>query len=495
NPTNAFSDANALFLSAAKYLDSSAQSLFISLPEIHQPFSRGIVGFGSQNTFKVAAGSGVPIDKNSSIFSATQMSSTDGDFAFEKEGEKQSRLNNDQHRILAIASYEHRTDQGSANILAAVNAHEGGVPGFLFAPIAHLRSRALFSGLTTSFAKKINTSELNITLAHSLFDYETNDQPPVSERFIASTHELSWGLNSLKLPKWLDLKLWQNFVIERAYSVDQTRLGGGFFMRRDMHFNVRLKPKVFAAFGIMGYEQQGLIFKKDLGVSIEPWEKMLFTARAARSQRLPTLLEMYVNNRFLAGNADLKKESIWDIELGSDLTFFDHTQVKFTGYFGYLSDTIAYVPFMATRLRPTNTGSATRFGLDMAVNYRPVSWLMFESKNTRLRSKLKDTNAPIPNSPPFLGVTGIRLGPKDIATLSLNSRYKGPSFADLNGSLRANPYIIFDALATVPVGRFIALSLSVLNILNVRTAKDSYGMPLPGTTIFGQIELGNESLF
>lgn len=496
NPINGLSDANSLFLFAARRLDTNVQSLSISLPEVSQPFARGIVGYGTQNTMKMAASSGVRIDKQSTIFSATQMSSTDGDFTFvpkdkPRTSEPLTRLNNDQHRIQTVTKYQYRAEESSAHVLAAVNAHAGGIAGYAFSPTTHLRSEALFAGLGTGYKTKIHTSELSLGLSNSLFDYKSQDQPSANEHFMVSTHELSWGLDSLKLPPWIDLKMAQSFLVERAYSVDKTRLGGGFTMRRDMNFSGRLKPKTFATFGMTGYEKYGLLFKKDLGVSIEPLENMLLSARAVRSQRLPTFMEMYANNRFIAGNEDLDKESLWDFELGTKLSFFEHTSLQLTGYFGYVSNTIVYEPYMATRLRPTNTDSANRFGLDMDLSIEPSSWILFESKNAFLRTRIKATNAPIPHSPPFLGLTSIRIGPEDIGSISLSTRYKGASFANSYGAMRSDAYILFDALAAVPVGRFVALSLSVTNIFNTRTAQDSYEMPLPGTTFYGQISLGN----
>lgn len=493
NPINGLSDANSLFLFAARRLDTNVQSLSISLPDVDHAFARGIVGYGTQNTLKMAGSAGVPIDKKSGLFTATQITSTDGDYSFAAKGSSSdilNRLNNDQHRIQALTKYQYRSEQSSAHVLAAVNAHTGGIAGFAFSPTPHLRSAADFAGLSTSYKTRINTSELSLSLANSLFNYETTDRPKAEERFMVSTHELGWGLNTLKLPPWIDFQMSQSFVVERAYSVDKTRIGGGFTMKRDMSFKGRLKPKTFATFGMTAVEKYGLLFKKDLGVSIEPLETILLSARAVRSQRLPTFMEMYANNRFFVGNEDLDKESMWDFELGSQLSFFEHTRLQLTGYVGYISNTIVYEPYLISRLRPTNTDSASRFGLDIDLTIEPTTWFLFESKNALLRTRVKATNAPLPHAPPFLGLTSIRLGPEDIGSISLSTRYKGPSFANSHAALRSDGYILFDALAAVPVGPLVALSLSVTNILNTKTARDSYEMPLPGTTFYGQITLG-----
>lgn len=494
NPINGLNDANSMFLFAAKRLDSGTQSLSISLPEVEKPFAQGVFGYGSQNTLKVGASTGMLLDKSSSLFSALQFSQTNGRFSFFAPGHTSSplyRLNNDQNRIQAVMKYQRQTLTGGAHALAAVNSHEGGIPGYAFSPTINLRSKALFSGLSTGFSQKINKSLLSVTLANSLFNYDTTDKPEAFDHFLASTHELTVGLDSLTLPKWLDLKMAEVFVVERAYTAEQTRIGGGLVMKRSMTFSGRLKPKTFATFGMMGYGKYGFVFKKDLGFSIEPSENLNLIARAVRSQRLPTFMEMYANNRFFAGNEDLKKESLWDFEISSNMRFANHTRLQLTAYAGFLSDVIVYVPFMATRLRPTNTDAATRYGVDMSLSVEPTTWALFETKNALLRTRIKSTNAPLPQSPPFLGLTRIRLGPEDVGTLSLQSRYKGASSTNVYGTLNSNAYILFDALASFPIGQFLALSLSVTNVFNVKTARDFYEMPLPGTTFFGQIELGN----
>lgn len=494
NPMYGLSDANALFLFAAKRLDSSAQSLSISLPKVEKPFLDGVFGYGSQNSLKLGASTGLPINNNSSLFTAMQFSSTNGRFSYFASKENKtplSRLNNDQHRLQAVMKYERESPTGGAHVLAAVNAHEGGIPGFALSPTLNLRSKALFTGLSAGFKKKINKSLLSITLANSLFDYETTDNPPADQRLTASTHELTIGLDSLSLPKWLDIKFAEVFVVERAYKIDQTRIGGGFIMKRSMTFSGKLKPKTFATFGMMAYEKHGFVFKKDLGVSIEPKDYLSLTASTVRSQRLPTFMEMYANNRFFVGNEDLKKESMWDFELGGTLLFARNSRLRFTSYLGFLSDVIVYVPFIANRLRPINTDSAMRYGLDMNLTIEPTSWFAFETSNGLLKTRIRSTNAPLPQSPPFSGLTRIRLGPEDIAAFTLQSRYRGASNANVYGTLKANSYILFDALAYVPIGRLVGLSLSVTNIFNTKTARDFYEMPIPGTTFFGQIEIGN----
>lgn len=497
NPLTGFSDANAMFLFAAQEIQASGQSLSINLPKVDYPFAKGIVGYGSHNSFKIGASFATPIGKYSSIYAASQFSSTDGSFAYSNPDLKPGpdnlfyRKNNDQSRYQTLVKYEYLAPTGSAHVLAAFNNHQGGLPGFAFSPTLNLRNKALFAGLSAGFTKKINQAEFKFKLSNSLFNYESNNTPDEHEKFLTSTHELNFSIDNLSLPEWLDMEIGEIIVVERSYDQKHTRIGGGLFIKRDMHFKGRLKPTLSAYFNMVGYHEHGLLFKKDFALTIEPTPNISITTGFTRSQRLPTFLELYANNRFFVSNEDLKKESIWDFQLGSNMRFGNHTRLQVTGFYGYLSDLIVYEPFMANKVRPKNIDTASRYGIDIGVNYEPNKWVMVESKNSLLRTKVKATNAPLPQSPAFLGLTRVRVGPQDILSLSLQSRYRTSSNANDYGTKTTKGYVLLDALLSSHFAELFTLSLSVTNILNVKHARDTYEMPLPGTIFFGQIEVGN----
>ncbi len=487
NPITGFSDANSMFLFAASRLETSAQSLSIILPELSRPFAKGLFGFGSQNSIKAGASAGSPLDDYSSLFAAMQIASTDGDFFYE---DNIRRSNNDHHRLQALLKYQRKSPSGSAHTLAAINTHEGGIAGFAFSPNQDLRSRAVFAGLSAGLSKIHQKTEFSMSLSNSFFNYQTDDIPKHEEEITSTVHELTLGMKNLALPANIDFEWGQQVVVEHAYELNKTRIGGGLIMKREMRFNGRLKPKTFGNFTMLGFHQQGLIFKKDLGISIEPNDFMSLTGRFVRTQRLPTFMEMYANNRFFVGNEQLTKESVWDIELGTNLRF-DQLRIQVLGFLGYLSDVIVYVPFLATKQRPINAESANRYGLDLNLNYEPWSWLMLETNNALLYSRVKATSAPLPQAPPFLGLSRIRFGYEDFINLSLQSRYRGSTSANIYGTLKTKPYFLVDSIISAQLIERLNISLSVTNIFNIKTARDIYEMPLPGTVFFGQIELGN----
>ena len=241
---------------------------------------------------------------------------------------------------------------------------------------------------------------------------------------------------------------------------------------------------------MMGYSGHGLLFKKEFSFSFDPIQSLSLSAGFSRNQRLPTFMEMYANNRFFKGNADLQKESVMDFELGSKLSITDDLHFHAAAFYGFLSDVIVYVPFLNDKLQPTNIGRGRRYGVDLALFYEPEPWLLFESKNSLIKTKNKDTDSPLPHAPSLVGLTKLRLGSPEIWSLNLQSRYKGPSFSNIYGGLRTDGYILFDALLNASLSKQIAMSLSINNILNQKNARDSYQMPMPGTVFFAQLELG-----
>lgn len=498
NPVNGLSDANSMFLFAAKNLQTNAQSLSITLPTVDRPQAKGVFGYGSQNSIKAGGTAGTPLDQYSSIFVATQSYSTNGRFHFQSPDLNKNdaandfvRENNDQHRLQGLVKYHRETENNKAHALLAFNAHEGGLAGYAFSPTKHLRNQAIYTGLSAGVEQKIRDTKYSFDVANSLFDYRTQDQPPQDEGFLSSTHELTVGFENLKLPEWINFDFTNKLVIERAYNLNKTRVGGGFAMKRAMRFKGRLKTTTYANFTMLGFGDHGLLFKKEFGLSIEPSENTGVTLRLLRHQRLPTFMEMYSANRFFVGNPDLSKESVWDIELGTSARMGSFTRAQVTGFLGFLSDAIVYVPFLSTQLRPINVTTASRHGIDLSLVMEPSPYFMFETKNSLLRTKNRATNAPLPQAPSFLGLTKLRIGSEDFLALSVQSRYRGNATANIYGTLFSKPYALFDAVASARLLEHLGLSFSVTNIFNVKTARDIYETPLPGTVFFGQIEVGN----
>lgn len=498
NPINGLSDANSMFLFAAKNLGISAQSMSITLPTPDSPQAQGSIGYGSHNTIKWTGLFGTPLDPFSSIFTAAQLASTDGQFSYaspdlpsDDTANEAIRYNNDQHRVSGLVKYQRKTSDASSHALLAVSAHEGGLPGFAFSPQKHLRQRSIYAGLNAFMSKTIRQVELSIDLSNCLFGYGSKDKPDHDEHFLASTHELTLGLKSLKLPQWFQLEIGQKFVLEQAYELNKTRFGTGLLINRLVNFDHRLKPSIYYNTTILVFNHHGFLFKNDIGLSFEPAEYITITGRIIGKHRLPTFMELYANNQFFVGNTELNKESIWDIELSTNLRFKHHTRADITAFFGSLRDVIIYVPFLSTKLRPSNIESANRYGIELSLTLEPLDWLALETKNSLLATKIKATNAPLPHAPAFSGLSKIRFGSDDYLALSLQSRYRTSATSTIYGTLLSKPYILFDAFMSARFFDRLSLSLSISNIFNIKTARDSYEIPLPGTVFFTQFEIGN----
>jgi hypothetical protein len=492
NPVTGTLDANSMFLFAAKHLQTTAQTLSVALPSPSSLGAKGILGYGSQNSLKVGGAVGAPIGK-SSFFMATQLTSSEGNFFFIAPEDKTRtdilRENNDQHRVQTVIKFEKKHGTFNNHALLALSFHESGIAGYAFSPTKNLRSYNTYAGLSLGASTVVNDVLLKLDTINSLFNYCTTDLEK-QEQFLASTHEFSLSMKSLKLPKSMEFDMAPKIVVERAYELNKTRIGGGFVMERSMSWQGRLKPQSKALFSMLGFSNHGLIFKKELSVTISPLDFMSITGSFMRHQRLPTFMELYANNSFFAGNDELVKESALDLDLGTNMRFGSHTQIGINGFLGFLSDTIVYVPFKLNQTRPVNITSARRYGVDAALVFQPTDWFLLESKNSFLKTKIDKTNAALPNAPMFSGLSKTRFG-YEWLSLILQARYRSSATADIYGSIRTKPYILCDSILASKLYDRLGLSFSVSNIFNVKTARDTYEIPLSGTVFFAQVEVGN----
>lgn len=488
NPSLGFVDGNSMFLFAAQNIAIDGHKLLIKIPEFDRFKASGVFGYGSFNTFKIGAITGAPIGLDQNVFFASQFTKTKGDFNF---GQDFIRKNNDQSRLSLLGKYKKDTKTFMAQTLLAYNWHEGGAPDFAFSPTDNLRIKNEIFGLSFETAKIIDKTKFSFNNSNSIFKYHSKDDKDNIENILSSSHEFTFGLKSLKLPSFISLDFFEQFIIEKDYEHKKTRLAIGLLMSREVKFQGKLKPSIFSDFSFWGYSEHGLLSKSDFGISIEPITFLDLYFRFARSERLPTFMELYANNQFFKGNPDLEKESIWDLEFGTNLRLQNFLHLNITAFFGYLNKTILNVPYHAFLIRPINADVAFRKGLDLSLYFEGNRFFRFESKGSIISSYLKNTLAPLPSTPFFSGLSKASFGELDFIYLDLKSRYKSKTFADIHQTLASKGYIIFDALLGFKIFKIADLSFFVDNLLNQKDIKDSYQMPLPGICFFGQIQIGN----
>ncbi|HXW52910.1 MAG TPA: hypothetical protein VEL47_02265, partial [Myxococcota bacterium] len=174
NPLHGVLDANALFLFAAEKLTADTQSLSIKLPKVEKPQAKGVIGYGSHNTFKFGASAGTPLSTYSSIFAAMQMAVTNGDFSYSSpdvavsERKNFYRRNNDQHRLQALVKFERLAPSQKAHAMLAFNSHEGGIAGFAFSPTTDLRQRVTFCGVKAGISQRVKNAEFGFDVSNSV---------------------------------------------------------------------------------------------------------------------------------------------------------------------------------------------------------------------------------------------------------------------------------------------------------------------------------------
>jgi len=495
-PLYGLSDANSMFLFAAEHLVANAQSLSISLPTVDRPMAKAVFGFGSLHTLKIGGLAATPIKKHSSIFSAMQLTSTSGNFSFSSPDLVNDprnhfiRENNDQHRLQGVIKYQLETERNKACVLIALNGHEGGMPGFAQSVTPNLRATGLFAGLKTSISHKIENHEMGLDVANTFFDYGTKE-PNRKENIQAQGHEITITFKRRAKPTWLNLDLSQKFVLEKMQQFNKMRMGGGLVISRLARYNVPLRPTIQTMTSLLVFHGGGFLRNNNVAVTIEPFHFLSITGRLKYLNRLPTFMEMYASNQFFEGNDQLKNESIWDIELGTTVRFLPYALMRVNGFIGFINDIIVYVPFLASKYQPINTGLAKRHGLDLSFLIEPFSWLSIDSNNALLFSKIKATNAPLPQAPLFSGMTQLSFKPQNFLLFSLQCRYQSGTTGNIFATLRTKPYGVVNAMVKAHLSDYLSASLTIANVFNNKTMQQAYEIPLPSMTFFGQIEVKN----
>lgn len=497
DPIFGMADGNSLFLFATQNISAYGNNIFLKLPNFTESKAKASLSFGSNQIIKMNLISGTPLSKDSDIMVATQIAQSKNDFSFyspdlDKNDPQNnfSRKNNDQRRASFLGRYQKDSPNLKLHSLLALNFHEGGIPGFALSPTNNLRNNNIFFGARFGIAKKTKNTEISFSIANSLFNHKSEDDLENYKNLLSSSHEIIYGFKPLTMPLNMEVDFAQKIVIEKDYSNNKQRLGFGLVMNREMRFKGRIKPMMLGSLTIMAMGEDGLLLESDNSFSVEPLEYWNLIIRLAKTSRLPTFMELFSKNQFFMGNPNLKKEGIWDIELISKIFLRGLGQISLTGYYGFLSNNIIFVPYHAHMLRPVNADYARRMGLDLGLSISPLSLVSIDAKTSLLKTFVKNTKAPLPQTPSLSGLIKVRLGDENFISVTLQNRFRTATTTDMSGTLRSKGYALLDILASWQIHPLVGASLSLSNILNQKHLQDSYQMPIPGFSLYGQIELG-----
>jgi len=234
-------------------------------------------------------------------------------------------------------------------------------------------------------------------------------------------------------------------------------------------------------------------------------------ANAGRYVRLPSLGEMYGTSTLVTGNVELVPETGWSSDLGSRMSWTakgnTEARVAVDGFLfaRWVDDLIRYRRSSLNAITPFNVASARYLGLEVAAAAALFSHLRLNATLTLMDPREvtpepsldPTTNDVLPLTSRFVANHSVTLFTEkgfsalaqDEAALTLRYQHRASRFADSAGQTVLPSQDFVDVEGTSKFFRErVILRLSARNVLDRRTS-DILGLPLPGRTYFGSLEL------
>jgi len=422
---------------------------------------------------------------------------TQGDFAFTPTsttgalGPKTTRDNNDQARVVAVARAGAALPAGfDATGAALVAHHEGGVPGFASAPTDGLRGETRLGalGLTLRHETPVVDGALVVELAPALRASTRSSKTARGPLGHIAAIERGGAVRA----SLVDVVDGLAIHTHARASLADLSTGHG---RRTIAADAAARASVLG--GLVSLDatvdgahvsDAGPLVGGGLALGLGP-PNLRASASLARRARAPTLDELYAPEGFITGNPDLRPETLTEGELA--LRFFHSRIVEVSGrvHAGRLDDTILFVHRDAYTIAPVNTGPAWRGGGDLALALRPHRFLGVDASAAALASVVDATGAPLPLAAPYAGRAALRLGALSGPHVTSIARARGPSSANLYGTILVAPYALVDIVCAWPVLAGVTLAAALTNVFDERRAQDANLLPLPGRQAFVSLEV------
>ncbi len=140
-------------------------------------------------------------------------------------------------------------------------------------------------------------------------------------------------------------------------------------------------------------------------------DNVKFSANAARSFRAPSFLELFYESAWFNGNKDLRAETAWTYDVGTEYAPSDKTNIKITGFYTRIRERIT--PAMTTYV---NAPHAELSGIEFESTYQLLD-------NVSARTNYTHQKA-IGNSLASIQHVPLRLTPKHLANFQLSWQAK-----------------------------------------------------------------------
>jgi outer membrane receptor protein involved in Fe transport len=190
------------------------------------------------------------------------------------------------------------------------------------------------------------------------------------------------------------------------------------------------------------------------------------------------------------GNPELRAEEVADAEGGVVFSFFSPrpVRVRAVAHGSRLDDAVVLINRSAFTVVPENTGVAWRAGLDLDGEASVIDGVTVGSVASVLLSYVEATGATLPQAPPFSLRTFLRVG-DPLAHVDVVVTARGASASNLFGTLVSPGSTLVDLRGRWPLAEQIGVTATVQNALDVRDARDTNLLPLPGRLVFFGFEI------
>lgn len=217
---------------------------------------------------------------------------------------------------------------------------------------------------------------------------------------------------------------------------------------------------------------------------------------AGRSQRAPSMLELYVVQGTLLPNAALRPETSLHADLGVSWQS-DGARAAVTGYYALYDDLIAYEYYPPFLARPRNLERAVAGGAELEAGADLPYGVRLEGAYTlTLSANLRDDprflGKPLPNRPLHHGNLRASAGP-DWLRGRVEVDYRSAQALNRTGTLQLPARWLVNAglSAKVLAHPELTASVELRNLLDVHT-EDFDGYPLPGRSLHVTLQVAVE---
>jgi vitamin B12 transporter len=232
-----------------------------------------------------------------------------------------------------------------------------------------------------------------------------------------------------------------------------------------------------------------------LGLAMHLGEHVSIMASASASVRAPSMIELFGDRGFLAGNPALDAETSWSGDAGSVVHWRERDVVlraELRGFASRIDNLIRYVRVSANQVVPLNIAAGVLYGAELGVSLDLFDALALRGAVTALDARDATTNLALPLRPAWTGYA--RLEAREERVLFLD-RLSG--FVDLEGvsATTADPAALIEIPSRVRVGlglgarilgERLQLDVRLTDLFDAR-GYDSLGLPLPGRAVFVEL--------